>query len=845
MQSATLRRHLGWAVLVGASYWMLARYSLALPVKSSGISYIWPADGVALASLLLARPRAWPIYLCAIFAGNFLASSKPVELNILYSLFNVCEPLLVATMIGRTLGLRPDLGSLENAGRFLALTVSCMAVAILITNTIDWLIHRGEFLHTWAIWYVSNTLGMLVVAPLAVCLRSQWRSEWIEATQAQRLEAVVVVASMVIATWLVFGYWVPPSADLALLPTGLPTVLLFWAALRVGLLGSLIALAILVLQAFRATAAGIGPFAHFSGDLNSALVLLQGSLMMITAWVLLSAARTVEWRRAIADNALARRRLEFAIEASGTVAFETHTTNSRILWSGDVANVLGIPEHRLASLADWRHHLHPEDRQGVLRAHARLATGRQPFLSIEYRLQRRDGPDVLVTEDAYAVPAPEHESGRPRPRMNLLGVLHNVTEARRAEDAKRRLEARLAQAQRLEAIGALAGGIAHDFNNILGAILGYAEMLEARTEPGSRARKFVQTIAAAGERGRALVAQTLAFSRTPEGDKRPVDLRILMEEVAATIAGSLPPGVRVRESIAAGALVTQGNATHLHQLAMNLCTNAVQAMPDGGELGIVLDVVENDAEHALRGGLLGPGRYVRLAIEDQGAGIDEAALPQDLRAVLLHQGVGQGHRAGPVDRPRRGPWPWRRDRRRSAQRRRHAFRGLSACKQRRGRRGGASGAAAGAQRPRRDDPGDRRRTGPGGNVAGHAGRARLRTRRVHLTHARACRVRGGAGAFFRRADRRDDAGAHRHAAVRAPAPECALVADPDCDRLRRRRIRSARGPGGRHARAQQALSQVRAGHGAGCRAGAALAPRLAKARRTSSMSGGRVLGTPK
>jgi signal transduction histidine kinase/ActR/RegA family two-component response regulator len=627
---------------VGATYWLLARYSLALPVKSSGISYIWPADGVALASLLLARPRAWPIYLCAIFAGNFLASSKPVELNILYSLFNVCEPLLVATVIGRTLGLRPDLGSLNNAGRFLALTVSCMAVAILITNTIDWLIHRGQFLHTWAIWYVSNTLGMLVVAPLAVCLRSQWQTEWIEATQAQRLEAVVVVVSMGIATFLVFGYWVPPSADLALLPTGLPTVLLFWAALRVGLLGSLIALAILVLQAFRATAAGFGPFANFSGDLNSALVLLQGSLMMITAWVLLSAARTVEWRRAIADNALARRRLEFAIEASGTVAFETHITDSRILWSGDVANVLGIPEHRIASLADWRHHLHPEDRQGVVRAHARLATGRQPFLSIEYRLRLRDGAEVLVTEDAYAVPGPAHASERPRPRMNILGVLHNVTEARRAEDAKRRLEARLAQAQRLEAIGALAGGIAHDFNNILSAILGYAEMLEARTEPGSRARKFVETIAAAGERGRALVAQTLAFSRTPDSDKRAVDLRILMEEVAATISGSLPPGVRLRESIAPGPVVTQGNATHLHQLAMNLCTNAVQAMPDGGELGIVLDVVENGAERTVRGGLLGPGHYVRLAIEDQGAGIDEAALPRIFEPFFSTKALGKG-----------------------------------------------------------------------------------------------------------------------------------------------------------------------------------------------------------
>jgi CheY-like chemotaxis protein len=100
--------------------------------------------------------------------------------------------------------------------------------------------------------------------------------------------------------------------------------------------------------------------------------------------------------------------------------------------------------------------------------------------------------------------------------------------------------------------------------------------------------------------------------------------------------------VRVRESIAAGPLVTQGNATHLHQLAMNLCTNAVQAMPDGGELGIVLEVVDNAVERSLRGGLLAPGRYVRLAIEDQGAGIDAAALPRIFEPFFSTKALGKG-----------------------------------------------------------------------------------------------------------------------------------------------------------------------------------------------------------
>src|SRR5687768_14541638 len=94
--AADWRRHLLGAALVAIGYWALARYALALPVKQSGISYIWPADGLALGALLVTKRRYWPIYLAAIFGGNFLASNKPLALNLLYSCFNVLEPLLVA-----------------------------------------------------------------------------------------------------------------------------------------------------------------------------------------------------------------------------------------------------------------------------------------------------------------------------------------------------------------------------------------------------------------------------------------------------------------------------------------------------------------------------------------------------------------------------------------------------------------------------------------------------------------------------------------------------------------------------------------------------------------------------
>src|SRR6266852_1097232 len=115
-------RHLALALLLGVSYWALASYSLALPVRSSGISYIWPADGLALGALLCTRTRDCPTYLAAVF----LASNKPLALNLLYSSFNIFEPWLVAAVVTKVLGARPRIGSVAAATRLIFLIMTVM-----------------------------------------------------------------------------------------------------------------------------------------------------------------------------------------------------------------------------------------------------------------------------------------------------------------------------------------------------------------------------------------------------------------------------------------------------------------------------------------------------------------------------------------------------------------------------------------------------------------------------------------------------------------------------------------------------------------------------------------------
>jgi signal transduction histidine kinase/CheY-like chemotaxis protein len=642
-----LRRYLLGALAVAIGYFLLASYSLALPVKQSGISYIWPADGLALGALLVVPRRYWALYLAAVFVGNFSASNKPLELNLLYSAFNVSEPLLVATVVQRLLGAHPRIDSVKDTARLILLITLAMSVATFVSNSIDWLLHRGEFWRVYGIWYVSDSLGMLIVAPLVLASARHWREEWERLRSVpRRIEAAALVLGLLLATWLIFSY--APGAsrlgmDIAVMPLFIPSIFMLWGAIRFGIPGALLTVAIVALQAFRYTAQGTGPFAMLYSDLRSSLVHAQLSLAAATALIVLVAARTVEWRRALAESQVSRRRLEFAIEASDMLIFETFSLSGAIAWSGDVKFVLGIDEDALATAGAWRGRIHPEDRTRVVRVHGELVSGRRPALALDYRLMADGGRVVTVAVDAYAVPLEDKLPDGVPQRMNVIGVLRNVTERRRIEGERRRLEERLRQSEKLEAVGSLAGGIAHDFNNILGAILGYAEMLQSVTDEASKARRYADTIAKAGERGKALVAQVLAFSRSTDQEKHPVDVRSVVEEVITTLVGSLPGNIAVRQALGEGPMVTIGNATHLYQLVTNLSANAIQAMPDGGALGISLQGPEQIGdERVLSSGSLAPGRYLRIEIADEGAGIDPAVMGRIFEPFFTTKEMGKG-----------------------------------------------------------------------------------------------------------------------------------------------------------------------------------------------------------
>ncbi len=624
-------RHLLGALLMGIAYWALASYSGTLAALAGGYSYIWPADGLALGVLLCTRVRFWPLYLLCAFVGNLVTSNAPPLQNLLYALFNVLEPAVVAWMVISLLGVQPRINNVKSVLVVIMSIVGVMALATLLASYVHNLFYQKALLAVWISWYVADMLGMLVVGLLVVCVSCEWRSHWENLSSGRLWEATGMLAGLIVITHLMFAivpYQTVVSLNLSSTPLIGPGFFMLWAAIRFGLAGAVISVAILALQTFWYTASGVGPLARLYPDTASALLHLQALLALADFIALTAAAVSAERRQAHLDSNVARKRLEFAIEASDMLVFEAEPATQKLFWSGNTMDVLGRTESDITNIDDWWPFIHDEDRDWVKARYAELSSGLINSATLDYRVRFEGGEWMWLGVSAYAVPVKERWLEPAHRKTRVIGFMKNVTAKRRMDEEKRVLEEQLRHSAKMEAIGGLAGGIAHDFNNILGAILGYAEMAQAHLPPGTDVRRYVDTIASAGERGKALVSQILTFSRVNHAEVHPVEIKMLVAEVMSTLKGFMPANVRVTEAKPEGNLFVLGNATHLYQLVMNLSGNAVQAMPSGGELKVSLNVIDNAVERVLQGGVLACGKFITLEIEDQGVGISQEVLPR-------------------------------------------------------------------------------------------------------------------------------------------------------------------------------------------------------------------------
>jgi signal transduction histidine kinase/CheY-like chemotaxis protein len=335
-------------------------------------------------------------------------------------------------------------------------------------------------------------------------------------------------------------------------------------------------------------------------------------------------------------------RYALAVAGSNEGIFDWDLKSDRVYLAQRTQQLLGLqagePWGRRKA---WQEHLsfHPDDvdlqRQSIM-AHP---AGDTLSYDVESRL-------ILPTGTRWfrqrGVALRDEEAGKP---YRMVGSIGDITERRQEHEEMLRLESRLRQAQRFEALGALAGGIAHDFNNILGAILGYGERAVRDADPGSRLRRSLDSVIAAGERGRALVQSILAFSRGRAGDGKLVQVGKVVREAVELLQARLPPGVTLRADLRAERAAMVGDATQVHQIVMNLGINALQATPPaGGSLSISLEPVSVDTPRPAAVGTVTAGEWLLLTVGDTGSGMPPEVVERifDPFFTTKEEGVGTG-----------------------------------------------------------------------------------------------------------------------------------------------------------------------------------------------------------
>ena len=285
-------------------------------------------------------------------------------------------------------------------------------------------------------------------------------------------------------------------------------------------------------------------------------------------------------------------------------------------------------ESLMARPSDWLKAIHPDDRDRV----AEAAASRQ--LSGEYheiyRVVRPDGSIRWVRDRAFPIHDAEGKVYR------VVGTAEDITEHRKLED-------QFLQAQKMEAIGTLAGGIAHDFNNILAAITGYTELMQMQIKNQPEVKGYLNALLQASSRATSLVRQILAFSRQGEHARTPVDLSRVVAEPLGLLRATIPATIAFDVSLPEGLPPVLADETHIHQVVMNLGTNAAHAMKDRpGTLGVKVELREVTANFAKTTSRLRPGPHLVLTVSDTGTGMTPELMERMFEPFFTTKAPGEG-----------------------------------------------------------------------------------------------------------------------------------------------------------------------------------------------------------
>lgn len=319
--------------------------------------------------------------------------------------------------------------------------------------------------------------------------------------------------------------------------------------------------------------------------------------------------------------------------------FEVDLSGNLVFFNQATCDIWGYSSDELSGTNHWKlaKHESAEDLSAIFNS---VGQTEKPARIERYKIITKNG-DTKTIE--LSVSPLKDITGK---LFGFRGVGRDITEHLRMEKEKNLLELQLQKGRRLEAIGTLAGGIAHDFNNLLAAVLGFTDLALLSVKKDDKLRENLEGIRKAGTRGKDLVAQILAFSRQSETKRRPVEITTIIKEALKMVAASSPATIEIRQNISDNGKIL-ADPTQIHQVLMNLCTNAFHAMKGkGGVLEVNLAQVEISSDDLVLHPNLKEGKYLQLSVSDTGHGMDKQIMERIFEPFFTTKKTGEGSGMG-------------------------------------------------------------------------------------------------------------------------------------------------------------------------------------------------------
>lgn len=323
-------------------------------------------------------------------------------------------------------------------------------------------------------------------------------------------------------------------------------------------------------------------------------------------------------------------RLELAQRVGKIGAFEWTIPTNEIAWTKELDTLYGLTSGSFGgSFTDWMQMIHLDDRRRIEQTiKSAVQSGKE--LDLEFRIC---GPNQEIRWIAAKSSVFCDRAGNP---VQMIGIHIDITE-------KKQLEAQFLRAQRLESLGTLASGIAHDLNNILTPILAIAKLLPMKIPNlNERSLWMLETLEVSARRGADLVKQILSFARGVEGKRMSLNVGHLVVEVKRIIQETFLKSIVIQTDIAPDLWVVSADTTQLHQVLMNLCVNARDAMPQGGTLTLKVENLHLDETAARKHLDAHAGRYVLITVTDTGSGISSEVIHRIFDPFFTTKAIGQG-----------------------------------------------------------------------------------------------------------------------------------------------------------------------------------------------------------